>query len=91
MFAGKLIDCCEPYAKPGGIILTNSVFSYNLCMKECRENYELIGYIKRKKKRDYLEPESKVTKASKSKLHPKHNGWKYVDNEWYYLYRKSKK
>jgi len=50
MFAGKLIDYCEPYVKLGGLILTYSVFSDNLCMKECRENYELIGYIKRKKK-----------------------------------------
>ncbi len=86
LFAGKLIDYCEQYIKPGGLILTSSLFSDNESIKE-NDNFVLIGLIKRKKHKYIIDSNSNLSKSNKSKLQPKYNGLEYIDNECYYLYR----
>jgi hypothetical protein len=87
IFSGKMINYCEKYIKPGGIILTTSLFSDNESI--CRnENFNLTGIIwclNGKYKIDYdIKPRTK----NKSRLRRKNNEFEYVDNEDYYIYRK---
>jgi len=85
LFAGKMIEYCEKYIKPGGIILTGSFFSDNESIKE-KETFKLIGLIKRKNKKYILSHNFAKPQQSKSKLKQKNNILEYIDNECYYLY-----
>lgn len=87
LFTGKLIDYCESYIKPGGLLLTSSLFSDHESIQE-KENFALIGTIKRKKNKYYIDTNGSIPKSNKSKLQTKNNGLEYVDNECYFLYRK---
>lgn len=87
LFAGKMIDYCEQYIKPGGIVLTGSFFSDNESIKE-KENFKLIGLIKRKNQKYVIDYNIDKSQPSKSKLRQKNNTLEYIDNGCYYLYRK---
>jgi len=87
LFAGKMIEYCEQYIKPGGIILTGSFFSDNESIKE-KETFKLIGLIKRKNKKYILSHNFAKPQQSKSRLKQKNNTLEYIDNECYYLYQK---
>lgn len=90
LFSGKLIDYCERYIKSGGLILTNSLFSDNDSIKD-RNDFKLLGLIKCNNQKYSIDYNDYMPKLSKSKLRSKNNGFEYIDNESYYLYRKMNK
>lgn len=90
LFSGKLIDYCEGYVKPGGLILTNSLFSDNDSIKY-REDFRLLGLINCKNQKYRIDYNVNVSGLHQSKLRRKNKGFEYIDHESYYLYRKATK
>ncbi len=90
LFSGKMIDSCERYIKSGGLIITSSLFSDNDSIKD-RKDFELLGLIKCKNQKYSIDYNGHESKHGKSRLRSKNNGFEYIDNESYYLYRKKNK
>lgn len=87
IFSGKMISYCEKYIKPGGIILTTSLFSDNESISN-NDNFELTGMIWCSNGKYKIDYDLKTRKRNKSRLRRKNNGFEYVDNEDYYIYKK---
>jgi hypothetical protein len=87
IFSGKMINYCEKYIKQGGIILTTSLFSDNESIIN-NDDFELIGMIWCSNKKYKIDYDLKTRTKNKSRLRRKNNGFEYVDNEDYYIYRK---
>lgn len=87
LFAGPLIASCEKYVKPGGLILTGSLFSDHESLRN-REDYHLIARIQ-SKNREYIfsEPDDN-SRVVNSVLRPKNKGFEYQDRENYFVYQK---
>ena len=87
LFSGRLIEFCEHYIKPNGLILTTSLFSdHDSVVKH--QDYELLHQIRCVNGKYRIE--NNITTKGTSKLKPTNTGFKYIDNEIYYIYKKKK-
>ncbi len=89
VFSGEMIKYCERYVKPKGLILTTSLFSDNESIKN-RSDYKLIGLIRCSNEKYKIDYSLQIKKIKESKLRRKSSGFKYIDNEEYYIYQKIK-
>lgn len=89
LFSGKTIIFCERFVKPGGLILTNNLFSDNESIKD-RNDFKLIELIKCKNFNYSFECKDPIPKIIQSKLRPSIKGFDYIDNETYFIYQKTR-
>lgn len=90
VFSGKMTGCCEKYIKPGGLILTTSLFSDNESISN-NNNFDLTGIIRCLNGKYKVDYDIKTRTKSKSTLRRRNTGFEYVDKEEYYVYRKINK
>ncbi|AEV69486.1 class I SAM-dependent methyltransferase [Acetivibrio clariflavus] len=97
LYAGEIIKSCKKYVKPGGIILTNNH------QKDAEESLKdpsitLDGLIYKKGKKYLIEKNNvgdfkdifKKYGNTKKDMKNSANGLEYVDNQCYFVLRKSK-
>lgn len=90
IFSGKLIPYCEKYVKENGLVLTNNLFSDNESVKE-RDDWKLVGLIKCRNFKYYIDYEIKSVKQKQSSLRQNNKGFNFIDRQTYFIYQKTLK
>ncbi|KAF1085133.1 hypothetical protein SPSYN_01269 [Sporotomaculum syntrophicum] len=96
IYAGGITKSCKKYIKPGGIIVTNN--HHNDAQEALRNSDVRLEALIRRKGRKYQVEESTREKLLKTlqnhsiplkNMRNSNNGMEYVDNEYYFVLRKT--
>lgn len=89
LFSGRQIEYCTKYLKGGGLILTNSLFSDRESL-EADSQFTLISSF-RVRKGGVVPVDDRMAKGGHSTLKKESRGFRYRDEEIYYIYKMKKK
>ena len=90
LFSGPQIRACEKYLKAGGLILSCSLFSDQETLQS-QPQYQLLAWIQYRQQRYQFQTTAPPAKNRSSRLQKHAGGFRYQDQEIYYLYQKKAK